>query len=62
MLTEFCRPQGMSTWVDDIGIDLRGFTSAEVAKRAVVTFLELKEGLVSRGLEIEYPEVRLPGQ
>lgn len=42
-----CCPQGMSTWVD-----LHGFTSAEVAKSAVVTFLELKEGLVSRGLEI----------
>ena len=47
-----CRPQGLTTWVDDIGVDLRGFNSSQVAKHAVSTFLELRDGLTSRGLEI----------
>ena len=47
-----CRPQGLTTWVDDIGVDFRGFTPDQVAAQAVSTFLELREGLVSRGLEI----------
>ena len=47
-----CRPQGLTTWVDDIGVDFRGFTPAQVATQAVNTFLELRQGLVSRGLEI----------
>ena len=47
-----CRPQGLTTWVDDIGVDLRGFNSSQVAKHAVSTFLEMRDGLTSRGLEI----------
>ena len=46
-----CRPQGLTTWVDDIGVDLRGFNSSQVAKHAVSTFLELRDGLTSRGLK-----------
>ena len=33
-------------------VDLRGFTSGQVAEHAARTFLELREGLLSRGLEI----------
>ena len=45
-----CKPQGLTTWVDDIGVDLRGFTSGQVATQAVRTFLELREGLLACGL------------
>ena len=47
-----CKPQGLTTWVDDIGIGVRGFSSGQVAQQAVNAFLELREGLVARGLEV----------
>ena len=33
-----CRPQGITTWVDDTGVDIQGFTSKEVASRTLHTF------------------------
>ena len=47
-----CKPQDLTTWVDDIDVDGRGFSSGQVAQQAVNAFLELREGLVARGMEI----------
>ena len=47
-----CKPQTLVTWVDDISADVQSFTPEGAAKRAVQVYLELKNGLKARGLEV----------